>query len=151
MRIVLERNEELLWRIYLFYSYNAAVVKEILAGTVKGGSPAVMAKMKPVPVFKSTFRYEKRLLHQDDLWQLLNDFALVPAVVNTIRFNKLLSEMVSIAFLMYLSISIPLMHLHIYTRTYPYIFSHTYPIPNPQPNFALHVTHSINIPVGRTS
>ena len=43
-----------------------------------------------MPVFKTAAKYEKRLLHQDDLWQLLNDFALVPAVVNTIRFNKLL-------------------------------------------------------------
>ena len=96
VRIVLERNEELLWRIYLFYSYNAVVVREILTGSMKGGSAAVQAKLKPMPVFKSTFRYEKRLLHQDDLWQLLNDFALVPAVVNTIRFNKLISEMVII-------------------------------------------------------
>ena len=127
VRIVLERNEELLWRIYLFYSYNAVVMKEILTGGMKGGSAAVQAKLKPMPVFKSTFRYEKRLLHQDDLWQLLNDFALVPAVVNTIRFNKLISELVLLPSLLFIYIvTISLMSPYTLCQTQTPCYSHSF-------------------------
>jgi len=95
VRIVLERNEELLWRIYLFYSYNAAVLADARAAAgTKGATPTkgLMDRLKPMPTFRSVFRYEKRLLHQDDLWAMLNDFSLVPSVINTIRYNKIIGE-----------------------------------------------------------
>jgi hypothetical protein len=95
VRIVLERNEELLWRIYLFYSYNAAVLADARAAAgIKGATPTkgLMDRLKPMPTFRSVFRYEKRLLHQDDLWAMLNDFSLVPSVINTIRYNKIIGE-----------------------------------------------------------
>ena len=84
---MVEQNENLLWLVYLFYSFNAAYFKD---STLGQATPSKPTKLKPMPVFKTAAKYEKRLLHQDDLWQLLNDFALVPAVVNTIRFNKIL-------------------------------------------------------------
>ena len=90
VRAILEQNEPLLWSAYLFYSYNSAYFRDGAGGVI---TPAKTSKLRPMPVFKTSARYEKKLLNQDDLWAMLNDFGLVPAIVNTIRFNAVVGEM----------------------------------------------------------
>ena len=82
-----ERNEGLLWKIYVFYAYNAAALKKL------DGPALRLVKIKPAPVFRSAAKYEKRLLQQDDLWKMMKDFDFVPTIVNTIRFNKLMADL----------------------------------------------------------
>jgi hypothetical protein len=67
-------TQPLLWRIYIFYSYNAAALRESQDALTR-------TKFKHIPVFHAATRIDKRLLHQDDFWQLLNDFGLVPSVI----------------------------------------------------------------------
>ena len=37
--------------------------------------------MKNIPIFRSAAKYEKRLLHQDDLWKMIKDFGFVPTII----------------------------------------------------------------------
>ena len=46
-----------------------------------------------MPSFQCATRYEKRLLHQDDLFQLIDDFGLVPKVVKVVHFNQVIDDM----------------------------------------------------------
>ena len=87
---MIELNEDLLWKIYIFYSFNAAALRK-----QDGTNPPLRSfvKLKPAPVFHSAAKYEKRLLHQDDLWKMMKDFDFVPTIVNTIRFNKLMGDL----------------------------------------------------------
>jgi hypothetical protein len=76
-----EQNEGLLWKIYIFYSFNAGVI----------GDPYL--KVQPVPIFRSAGKFDKRLLNQDDFWQMLCNFELVPSIIVNGRFNKLMSSL----------------------------------------------------------
>jgi hypothetical protein len=90
IRAVVERNESLLWKIYIFYAFNAAVIRRLTLGLppLKGSM-----HLKSAPIFYSAAKYEKKLLEEGDLWQLFKDFDFVPIVVNTIRFNKMMSQL----------------------------------------------------------
>ena len=88
---LVELNEDLLWKIFVFYAYNAAALPPASRGGVPAAHPLV--RLKSAPVFRSAAKYEKRLLHQDDLWKMMKDFDFVPTIVNTIRFNKLMAEL----------------------------------------------------------
>jgi hypothetical protein len=68
----------LLWKIYVFYAFNAALIRR-LEFSPPSGKPRL--KPAPAPVFRSAAKYEKKLLSQDDLWQLFKDFEFVPFVV----------------------------------------------------------------------
>lgn len=54
---------------------------------------STLAVLKPMPSFQCATRYEKRLLHQDDLFQLFQDFNLVPKVVKVTHFNQIIDDM----------------------------------------------------------
>lgn len=41
-------------------------------------------RLKKIPIFRSVAKYEKKLLIQDDLWQLFKDFGFVPIVVKLV-------------------------------------------------------------------
>jgi hypothetical protein len=69
----------LLWKIYIFYAFNAALIRRLELGTQQGRS--AVSRLKPAPIFRSLAKYEKELLNQDDLWQLFKDFEFVPFVV----------------------------------------------------------------------
>jgi DNA-binding transcriptional MerR regulator len=96
IRLAIENNEELLWKIFIFYAFNSALLSELI--TEKHAQYTSMEEklkneqinekindrinqIKKVPVFKSIAKYEKKLLDGDDLWQLLNDFDLVPSII----------------------------------------------------------------------
>ena len=76
-----------IWTIYLFYSFNASllssdtVLHERLImqqdRSMYGITPR-KNKYKVMPTFDSCplSKQDKRLLHQDDLWQLVNDFGM---------------------------------------------------------------------------
>ena len=57
------------------------------------GGKSSLAVLKPMPSFQCATRYEKRLLHQDDLFQLFQDFSLVPKVVKVDHFNQIIDDM----------------------------------------------------------
>ena len=84
---MVDLNEDLLWKIYVFYAFNAGALRK------QDGPLSSLVKLKPAPVFRSAAKYEKRLLHQDDLWKMMKDFDFVPTIVNTIRFNKLMADL----------------------------------------------------------
>ena len=84
--VVVQINEALLWKIYIFYAFNSSALRKFES------SSQSFVKLKPAPVFRSAAKYEKRLLHQDDLWKMMKHFDFVPTIVNTIRFNKLMLD-----------------------------------------------------------
>ena len=87
IRTIIEHNEAKIWSLYIFYSFNAAYFQD---STV---TPSKSNKLKPMPVFCSSSKYEKRLLHQDDLWKLLVDCGLTTvAKVDANRFDKAIEE-----------------------------------------------------------
>ena len=52
------------------------------------------AILRPLPYYQSSSaRGNKKLLQQEDCWQLLEDSKLVPSVINTLRFNKVLTQL----------------------------------------------------------
>ena len=67
-----------MWKIFIFYAYNAALIRRL-----ELGSPSGKGAVRPTgaPVFKAAAKYEKKLLKEDDLWQLFKDFEFVPFVV----------------------------------------------------------------------
>ena len=87
--VVVELNEGLLWKVFIFYAFNAAALRKTDASTTL----RPLVKLKSAPIFRSAAKYEKRLLHQDDLWKMMKDFDFVPTIVNTIRFNKLMADL----------------------------------------------------------
>ena len=88
IRPVINDQETLLWRLFAFYASNATAVKIKAAGGIPESS-----SLRPLPTFKSTGgKYDKKLLHQGDCWQLIEDAKLVPTIINTVRFNKLVSH-----------------------------------------------------------
>ena len=53
---------------------------------------APVSPARPNPTFRTVAaQHRRRLLHRERLWQLVNDFGLVPTIVNTVRFNKLMA------------------------------------------------------------
>ena len=72
-------SQGLLWKIFIFYAFNAPLIRrpELGASPQKKG----INRIKIAPVFKSAAKYEKKLLNQTDLWQLFKDFEFVPFVV----------------------------------------------------------------------
>ena len=99
---LIDQNDELLWKTYVCYAFNAALIRELEAPTptnALSGKPTPLshtkrlAKMKSPPVYRSAAKYEKRLLRQDDFWAMCNDFGLVPSLINTIRYNKIINEL----------------------------------------------------------
>ena len=114
--LIVDTNEELLWRIFVYYALNSAHVdraphnrhgaaahnvphahahphsphQQLFTSSVSARPP-----LRPAPTFRAALsKYHKRLLKQDHLWLLLNDFGLVPAVINTVRFAKLMKDIV---------------------------------------------------------
>lgn len=96
VRLVIENNEELLWKIFIFYAFNSALLRELIAvkhaqytstdeklknGKINEKINDRINEIGKAPVFRSLAKYEKKLLDEDDLWQLLNDFDLVPAII----------------------------------------------------------------------
>ena len=99
---LIDQNDELLWKTYVCYAFNAALIRELEAPTptnALNNKPTPLshtkrlAKMKSPPVYRSAAKYEKRLLRQDDFWAMCNDFGLVPSLINTIRYNKIINEL----------------------------------------------------------
>ena len=82
-----EPSSSSLWNIYLFYSYNASLLSSETVlhermimqqdRSMYGITPR-KNKYKMMPSFDTcpVSRQDKRLLHQDDLWQLVNDFGM---------------------------------------------------------------------------
>lgn len=94
VRAVVEKNETLLWRIFIFYAYHAAILGKIDSPSRKKSPPSRnLDRTKTTPVFRTAAKYEKKIMHQDDLWQLFKDFDFIPIVVNTIRFNKMMLQL----------------------------------------------------------
>lgn len=94
VRAVVEKNETLLWKIFIFYAYHAAILRKIDSPSRKNSPPSRnVDRTKTSPVFRTAAKYEKNIMHQDDLWQLFKDFDFIPIVVNTIRFNKMMLQL----------------------------------------------------------
>jgi hypothetical protein len=94
VRAVVEKNEILLWKIFIFYAYNATLLKKTDSPSRKcSPTDKSVDRIKTSPVFRTAAKYEKKIMNQDDLWQLFKDFDFIPIVVNTIRFNKMMLQL----------------------------------------------------------
>jgi hypothetical protein len=74
-------SKNLMWKIFVFYSYNAA-----LLSTDKKAAEHKNMDVK-VPVFRSVAKYEKKLLEETDLWQMMDDFHLVPVIIKYVHIS----------------------------------------------------------------
>ena len=93
-RAMIEEDREMyepsttMWTIYLFYAYNASLLSSDTVlhermlmqheRSIYGITPR-KNKYKMMPTFHSCpmSKQDKRLLHQDDMWQLVNDFGKI--------------------------------------------------------------------------
>jgi hypothetical protein len=97
--LIIEKNEDLLWSIFLACAVPYPSSSHAKEGSLfidwprenMGAKSPREEKMKTL----SSSKHEKKLLKREDLWQLFTDLDLVPTVVNTIRFNRLLGEIKS--------------------------------------------------------
>ena len=81
----------MLWKTYLLYALSPSSPPTT---TIAGGQHLIApsSPSRPNPTFRTVAaQYRRRLLHRERLWQLVNDFGLVPTIVNTVRFNKLMA------------------------------------------------------------
>ena len=87
IRPLLAAHDRTLWRLFAFYATNATAVRVSASGCVPD-----VAMLRPLPTYSSEGgKHERKLLYQGDFWQMLEDAKLVPGVVNTVRFNKLVA------------------------------------------------------------
>ena len=83
-KTVLLRNQEVLWQIYIFYSFHAATVK--FTRTTGKGNVALPTSPTPArtPALVASLetRHDKKLLSQSDFLQLFRDFRLLAVDTN---------------------------------------------------------------------
>eukprot|EP00596_Hydrurales_sp_CCMP1899_P003597 CAMPEP_0119035502 /NCGR_PEP_ID=MMETSP1177-20130426/2566_1 /TAXON_ID=2985 /ORGANISM="Ochromonas sp, Strain CCMP1899" /LENGTH=804 /DNA_ID=CAMNT_0006993873 /DNA_START=237 /DNA_END=2651 /DNA_ORIENTATION=- len=121
VRLLIDSNESLLWSMYIFYAFHlrptknlgfsvsppkSPVYKQNSVYTFDSGSSPILGPPKsPISppktqspnkrgemVFHSAYKFEKKLLLADNLWMMMEDFDLVPTVINTIRFKKTIQD-----------------------------------------------------------
>jgi len=115
--LIVDANEDLLWRVFVFYALNSTHVDRTdfaphnrhaagphgtphsphppLVAASTAASAGARPPLRPEPTFRTALsKLHRRLLKQDHLWLLLNDFGLVPAIINTVRFAKLMADIV---------------------------------------------------------